>query len=62
MDLNALRKMARKQRETEEAEDNIAPEATVKRVVPAEEPTADTEIYGNTAQLTPHCHKKSDIL
>ena len=19
-------------------------------------------IYGNTAQLTPHCHKKSDIL
>jgi len=45
MDLNALRKMARKQRETEEAEDNIAPEATVKRVVPAEEPTADTEIY-----------------
>ena len=46
MDLNALRRMARKQRETEEAEDNIAPEATVKRVVPAEEPTADTEIYG----------------
>ena len=45
MDLNALRRMARKQRETEEAEDNIAPEATVKRVVPAEEPTADTEIY-----------------
>ena len=45
MDLNALRRMARKQRETEEADDNIAPEATVKRVVPAEEPTADTEIY-----------------
>lgn len=45
MDMNALRRMARKQRETEEAEDNIAPEATVKRVVPAEEPTADTEIY-----------------
>lgn len=45
MDLNALRRMTRKQRETEEAEDNIAPEATVKRVVPAEEPTADTEIY-----------------
>lgn len=45
MDLNALRRMARKQRETEEAEDNIAPEATVKRVVPAEEPTADTKIY-----------------
>lgn len=45
MDLNALRKMARKQREAEEAEDNTAPEATVKRVVPAEEPTADTEIY-----------------
>ena len=45
MDLNALRRIARKQRETEEAEDNIAPEATVKRVVPAEEPTADTEIY-----------------
>lgn len=45
MDLNALRRMARKQRETEEAEDNTAPEATVKRVVPAEEPTADTEIY-----------------
>ena len=45
MDLNALRRMARKQREPEEAEDNIAPEATVKRVVPAEEPTADTEIY-----------------
>ena len=45
MDLNALRRMARKQRETEEAEDNIAPEATVNRVVPAEEPTADTEIY-----------------
>ena len=45
MDLNALRRMARKQRETEEAEDNIAPEATVKRVVPAEEPTADTDIY-----------------
>ena len=45
MDLNALRRMARKQRETEEAEDNIAPEATVKRVVPAEEPTADTDLY-----------------
>ena len=45
MDLNALRRMARKQRETEEAEDNIAPEATVKRVVPAEEPTADSDIY-----------------
>lgn len=45
MDLNALRKMARKQREAEEAEDNTAPETTVKRVIPAEEPTADTEIY-----------------
>lgn len=45
MDLNALRRMARKQREAEEAEDNIAPEATVKRVVPVEEPTTDTEIY-----------------
>ena len=28
MDLNALRKMARKQREAEEAEDNTAPEPT----------------------------------
>lgn len=45
MDLNALRKMARKQREAEEAEDNTAPETTVKRVIPAEEPTADTAIY-----------------
>lgn len=45
MDLNALRKMARKQREAEEAEDNTAPETTVKRVIPVEEPTADTEIY-----------------
>lgn len=45
MDLNALRKMARKQREAEEAEDNTAPEPTVKRVIPVEEPTADTAIY-----------------
>ena len=45
MDLNALRKMARKQREAEEAEDNTAPETTVKRVIPVEEPTADTAIY-----------------
>lgn len=45
MDLNALRRMARKQREAEEAEDNTAPETTVKRVIPAEEPTADTAIY-----------------
>lgn len=45
MDLNALRRMARKQREAEEAEDNTAPEPTVKRVIPVEEPTADTAIY-----------------
>ena len=45
MDLNALRKMARKQREAEETEDNTAPEPTVKRVIPVEEPTADTAIY-----------------
>ena len=45
MDLNVLRKMARKQREAEEAEDNTAPEPTVKRVIPVEEPTADTAIY-----------------
>lgn len=37
--------MARKQREAEEAEDNTAPETTVKRVIPVEEPTADTAIY-----------------
>lgn len=60
MDLNALRKMARKQREAEETEDNTAPEPTVKRVIPVSERGVLPDWSGMESIITDMAEKYRD--